>query len=135
MGAYPCVLKKGTRAFENYGEKEISERHRHRYEFNNAFREQLENKGLVISGTSPDNSLVEMVELKDHPWFVAVQFHPEFKSRPMLPHPLFFHFIEASLEYAAQKNWAEKKVQIQQNHPFKKVGSPKMNQKTSKGFK
>jgi CTP synthase len=78
----------------------ISERHRHRYEFNNAFKERLEEKGLVISGTSPDGTLVEMVEIKGHPWFLGCQFHPEFKSRPMNPHPLFREFIRASLAYS-----------------------------------
>ncbi len=105
LGAYPCVLQKGSIAFKNYGEKEISERHRHRYEFNNAYRDKLTQKGLCISGTSPDNTLVEMIELKKHPWFVGCQFHPEFKSRPLQPHPLFFHFIEAAVANAAQKKW------------------------------
>jgi len=109
LGAYPCVLEKGSIAFKNYGDKEISERHRHRYEFNNAYRDKLTQKGLVISGTSPDGSLVEIVELKKHPWFVACQFHPEFKSRPMQAHPLFFHFIEASKQMAAQKKWRDQK--------------------------
>ncbi len=96
LGAYPCVLKEGTFSFESYGKKEISERHRHRYEFNNRFRETLEKAGLVIAGTSPDEKLVEVVEIKNHPWFVAVQFHPEFKSRPRSPHPLFVNFIKAA---------------------------------------
>ena len=98
LGAYPCVLKEGTRAFKAYGTKEISERHRHRYEFNNDYRELLCCKGLEISGTSPDGELVEIVELKDHPWFVGCQFHPEFKSKPIEPHPLFKGFIEAALK-------------------------------------
>ncbi|WP_022846453.1 MULTISPECIES: CTP synthase [unclassified Desulfurobacterium] len=97
LGAYPCVLKEGTKSFTAYGEKEISERHRHRYEFNNRFREVLEKAGLTIAGTSPDNSLVEIVEIEDHPWFVGVQFHPEFKSRPWKPHPLFVDFVRASV--------------------------------------
>ncbi len=101
LGAYPCVLREGTRSFEAYGRKRISERHRHRYEFNNAFREALEEKGLVVAGTSPDGSLVEIVELKDHPWFVGVQFHPEFKSRPWNPHPLFREFVRAAMEYGS----------------------------------
>ncbi len=105
LGAYPCVLEKGTTAFKNYGEKEISERHRHRYEFNNAYRDKLTQKGLVIAGLSPDGALVEMIELRKHPWFVACQFHPEFKSRPMQPHPLFFHFIEAAKAQVLQKKW------------------------------
>jgi CTP synthase len=81
-----------------YGKKLISERHRHRYEFNNDFREQLEKAGLVLSGTSPDNKLVEIIELKDHPFFVACQFHPEFKTRPLTPHPLFREFIRAAIK-------------------------------------
>jgi len=101
LGAYPCVLREGTRSFEAYGRKRISERHRHRYEFNNAFRKALEEKGLVVAGTSPDGSLVEIVELKDHPWFVGVQFHPEFKSRPWNPHPLFREFVRAAMEYGS----------------------------------
>jgi CTP synthase len=103
LGAYPCRLREGTRAFEAYGVKEISERHRHRYEVNNEFRDVLQEKGLVLSGLSPDGRLVEMVELPDHPWFVGCQFHPEFKSRPMEPHPLFREFIRASLEHKRGK--------------------------------
>ena len=99
LGAYPCRLLEGTRAFKAYGSKEISERHRHRYEVNNAYRDVLQERGLVLSGLSPDGNLVEMVELSDHPWFVGCQFHPEFKSRPMAPHPLFREFIRASLEH------------------------------------
>jgi len=100
LGAYPCDIKKDSLAYKAYGISSISERHRHRYEFNNAFIERLEEKGLVISGTSPDGTLVEMVELKGHPWFLGCQFHPEFKSRPMNPHPLFREFIRASLAYS-----------------------------------
>jgi CTP synthase len=100
LGAYPCVIKKDSLAYKAYNISSISERHHHRYEFNNAFKERLEENGLVISGTSPDGELVEMVELKDHPWFLGCQFHPEFKSRPMNPHPLFREFIRASLTYA-----------------------------------
>lgn len=115
LGAYPCTLKKGSKAFENYGEKEISERHRHRYEFNNDYRDSLEKAGLKISGLSPDESLVEIVEIEDHPWFLACQFHPEFQSRPMTPHPLFYHFIEASLAFQAQSDWkGQKKDKAQQ---------------------
>jgi len=98
LGAYPCKLTEGTLASAAYQQEEISERHRHRYEFNNLFREQLEKAGLVISGTSPDNTLVEIVELRDHPWFLGCQFHPEFKSKPMRPHPLFRDFIKAALD-------------------------------------
>ncbi|ADY73368.1 CTP synthase [Desulfurobacterium thermolithotrophum DSM 11699] len=102
LGAYPCVLKEGTLSYEAYKENEISERHRHRYEFNNKFREVLEKAGLVIAGTSPDGRLVEIVEINDHPWFVAVQFHPEFKSRPRNPHPLFKSFVKAAKELEEQ---------------------------------
>ena len=99
LGAYPCVLKKGTLSRALYGKNKISERHRHRYEFNNDFRERLEASGLVIAGASPDNKLVEIVELprEKHPFFVGVQFHPEFKSRPLAPHPLFLGLIEAAI--------------------------------------
>lgn len=98
LGAYPCVLKEGTKSFSAYGQKEISERHRHRYEVNNDYRAQLEENGLVFAGTSPDNHLVEIIEVPDHPFFVACQFHPEFKSRPINGHPLFNDFIKASLD-------------------------------------
>nr|MBL0713033.1 CTP synthase [Desulfobacterales bacterium] len=103
LGAYPCRLIPGTVAHRAYQQENISERHRHRYEFNNAFRNQLEASGLVISGTSPDGELVEVVELKNHPWFLGCQFHPEFKSRPMNPHPLFVDFIRAAYDYAQQR--------------------------------
>jgi CTP synthase len=102
LGAYPCTLKENTFAATAYGQKEISERHRHRYEFNNRYREQLEQAGLLVSGTSPDGSLVEIVELADHPWFLGCQFHPEFKSKPMQPHPLFRAFIAAALQQTEQ---------------------------------
>src|SRR6185436_1873088 len=104
LGAYPCVLVEGTRAFEAYGSAEVSERHRHRYEVNNQFRDKLAEKGLVLSGLSPDHKLVEMVELKDHPYFVGCQFHPEFKSRPMTPAPLFRRFIRAALEQSMDQS-------------------------------
>ncbi len=98
LGAYPCVLKEETNASKAYNQEEVFERHRHRYEFNNDFREVLEKNGLKISGASPDNNLVEIVELPDHPWFLGCQFHPEFKSKPMKPHPLFSNFIAAALK-------------------------------------
>ncbi len=98
LGAWPCQLKKKTFAYAAYKKREISERHRHRYEFNNKYRLQLEETGLIISGVSPDGNLVEIVESPNHPWFVAVQFHPEFKSKPIKPHPLFRDFIKASLK-------------------------------------
>ena len=98
LGGYPCELVQGTRAYEAYGQELVHERHRHRHEFNNRYREVLAEKGLVISGVSPDGRLVEMVELKDHPWFVGCQFHPEFKSRPNRPHPLFSSLIKAAIQ-------------------------------------
>ena len=98
LGAYPCVLREGTRSRALYGEEEISERHRHRYEFNNDFRETLEKAGLILAGASPGGELVEIVELPDHPWFIGCQFHPEFKSRPDRAHPLFRGFVTAALE-------------------------------------
>ncbi len=103
LGAYPCVLEKGTLAHRAYGKARISERHRHRLEFNNAYAEKLRYCGLVISGHSPDSSLVEIVELKKHPWFVGCQFHPEFLSTPLCPHPLFRDFIAASLKFKKSK--------------------------------
>lgn len=98
LGIYPCKIEEDTKAFEAYKDELIFERHRHRYEFNNEFRDKMTDKGLIISGISPDERLVEMVEIKNHPWYVGVQFHPEFKSRPNRPHPLFRDFIKASLE-------------------------------------
>lgn len=99
LGAYPCLLRQGSRSFRAYEREEVSERHRHRYEVNNDIRGLFENQGMVISGVSPDGKLVEMIELADHPWFVGCQFHPEFKSRPSHPHPLFEAFIRAALEH------------------------------------
>ena len=98
LGAYPCTLRDGTLAHRVYGKKNISERHRHRYEFNNKYRDQIESAGMILSGTSPDGNLVEIVEIPDHPWFLASQFHPEFKSKPLSCHPVFKGFIKASLQ-------------------------------------
>jgi len=103
LGAYPCRLQPGTRALEAYRTPEISERHRHRYEVNNQYREQLAARGLVFSGLSPDGQLVEMCELPSHPWYLGCQFHPEFKSKPFLPHPLFAAFIAAAAEYRRKR--------------------------------
>jgi len=97
LGAYPCRIDPDTLAARAYGRSEILERHRHRYEVNPDYRAQLEAAGLVISGTSPDDRLVDIVELPDHPWFLGCQFHPEFKSTPFDPHPLFRSFIGAAL--------------------------------------
>jgi len=96
LGAYTCEVKKGTHAYRAYKTKLVSERHRHRYEVNNDFRETLEARGLIVSGVNPERNLVEIVELKNHPFFVGTQFHPEFKSRPLNPHPLFREFIRAA---------------------------------------
>jgi CTP synthase len=98
LGLYPAKLTPGTKAAAAYGQEVIYERHRHRFEVNNQYRATLEEAGMILSGQSPDGRLVEIVELKDHPWFVASQFHPEFKSRPERPHPLFDKFVEAALE-------------------------------------
>lgn len=104
LGLYPCKLQEGTKAYAAYEDELIYERHRHRYEFNNEYREMMAAKGFVFSGLSPDGRLVEIVELKNHPWFVAAQFHPEFKSRPTKAHPLFRDFIGASLNNKEGKN-------------------------------
>ena len=98
LGAYECVLQEGSKAYEAYGTEHIQERHRHRYEFNNDYRDQLSSVGLVLSGTSPDDRIIETVELKDHPFYIGVQFHPEFKSRPNRAHPLFKGFVAAALK-------------------------------------
>ncbi len=103
LGAYPCVLEAGTIAASAYGTLQISERHRHRYEVSNKYREKIAEQGLVLSGLSPDRRLVEMVELRDHPYFVGCQFHPEFKSRPMTPHPLFVRFVQAACERSKER--------------------------------
>jgi CTP synthase len=100
LGAYPCVIKEGTKAFEAYGERLVHERHRHRLEVNPEFLPKLEAEGMIASGTSPDGTLVEIVEIPDHPWFVAGQFHPEFRSRPTRAHPLFRDFVGAAAKRA-----------------------------------
>ncbi|MCB2201071.1 CTP synthase [bacterium] len=104
LGAWACHLKPGTRSLEAYGNELIRERHRHRYEFNNKYRDKLVKAGLVVSGTNPDADLVEMIELKDHPWFVGCQFHPELKSRLTTPHPLFVNFVKASMAFRANRD-------------------------------
>jgi CTP synthase len=103
LGSYPCVLEENSKAFQLYGEKIIHERHRHRYEVNNYYRNDFIKHDLKLSGLSPDGRIVEMIELNSHPWFVATQAHPEFKSRPNKPHPLFRGFIGASLTYCSEK--------------------------------
>ncbi len=99
LGAYPCHLAPKSLAAKVYNQEEISERHRHRYEFNNEYKKQLSAAGLLVSGTSPDGKLVELIELKDHPWFIGCQYHPEFKSRPLHPHPLFVDFVRAGIAF------------------------------------
>ena len=98
LGLYPCKVQEGTKAFEAYEDEVVYERHRHRYEFNNHYRQAMEEAGFVFSGTSPDGRLIEIIEIKDHPWFVASQFHPEFLSRPTRPQPLFREFVGAALK-------------------------------------
>ncbi len=103
LGSYDCTLTKGSHAFQAYGKTDITERHRHRYEFNNTFKEKLETVGLLATGMHPSRNLVEIVELKDHPWFVGVQFHPELKSTVSTPHPLFVEFVAASLTHQSSR--------------------------------
>ena len=103
LGAYPCVLKDDSLAASVYGKTEIAERHRHRYEFNNAYREEFEKAGMDIVGLSPDGNYVEVIEIKDHPYFISSQYHPEFKSRPNRPHPLFTGWIKAALKKRSEK--------------------------------
>jgi CTP synthase len=103
LGAYPAKLRPDSLAFAAYGREDISERHRHRYEVNNKYRSHLENAGLIVSGESPDGTLVEMIELPEQPWFVGGQFHPELKSTPRNPHPLFREFIRAAVKYGGKK--------------------------------
>ena len=107
LGAYPCKIKDGTILKDAYGVNEVEERHRHRFEFNNNYRTEFENNGLVLCGTSPDDEIVEAVEVKDNLFHVGVQFHPEFKSRPNKPHPLFAKFIESCLKYKETNEEAE----------------------------
>lgn len=104
LGAYPCVLKRNTKSFEAYRKPKISERHRHRYEVNNKFRDTLEEHGMIVSGTSPDEKLVEMMEITNHPWFVGCQFHPELKSRATKAHPLFREFVKAAVQYSQRSD-------------------------------
>ena len=117
LGAYPCVLQENSLAYRIYGRKEISERHRHRYEFNREYEEILTSYGLKISGSSPDNNFVEIVELEDHPWFLGCQFHPEFKSRPLDPHPLFVSFVTAALKHKSRRSGREAVSVARRNLP------------------
>lgn len=104
LGAYPCELTAGSLARRIYGTDHVSERHRHRFEFNNAYRKKLQGCGLILSGINPESDLVEMVELADHPWFLGCQFHPEFKSKPNVPHPLFESFVGACVKQGQGKS-------------------------------
>jgi CTP synthase len=108
LGAYACQLKKNSFAYKAYRKTIISERHRHRYEFNPEYQAKLEAAGLFISGVNPDYNLVELAEIKDHPWFLGCQFHPEFKSRPLSPHPLFRDFIGASYAHRLKRNQGQR---------------------------
>ncbi len=117
LGGFPCTLSAGSIAADAYGTTEISERHRHRYEFANDYRDPLEKAGLVLSGTSPDRKLVEMIELKEHPYFVGCQFHPEFKSKPTAPHPLFARFVRAAAERQQARLAGGRKSAESQAHP------------------
>lgn len=103
LGAYPCRIREGTLAYETYNQTEVSERHRHRFEVNNEFCKVFENNGMTLCGISPDGKLVEIIEIKDHPWFLGCQFHPEFKSTPLEPHPLFSGFIKGALDYKSEE--------------------------------
>ncbi len=137
LGAYPCHLKKGTKAYGVYGLVEISERHRHRFEFNNAYRDVLKGAGVEFSGLSPDGHLVEIMELKGHPWFVACQFHPEFKCRPLKPHPLFRGFIKAVLSVKRAEEKRDKSrphkntAKGRKRASMRKVSTKKTAKKTS----
>jgi CTP synthase len=100
LGEYPCNITKNTRASQVYGKSRITERHRHRYEFNNKFLKKFEDAGMIASGVNPNGSLVEIIENKNHPWFIGVQFHPEYKSTVENPHPLFVRFVKAALDHS-----------------------------------
>ncbi|HSG67673.1 MAG TPA: gamma-glutamyl-gamma-aminobutyrate hydrolase family protein, partial [Bacteroidales bacterium] len=100
LGAYPCRIDKNSRSYKIYGEENIAERHRHRFEFNNKYLDQYENAGMLPVGINPKDNLVEMIEIADHPWFVGVQFHPEYKSTVARPHPLFVSFVEACIKHS-----------------------------------
>jgi CTP synthase len=113
LGAYPCKLKENTKSIEAYGEVDIEERHRHRFEFNNDYLEQFKKAGMVPAGINPDSGLVEIVEITDHPWFVGAQFHPEYKSTVARPHPLFQGFVKAARKYAMSKNRAALAPQVE----------------------
>jgi len=115
LGSYPCVLTPGSRAHQAYGSLEVHERHRHRYEFNNQYRQQFAAYGMQVTGTSPDGKLVEVIEIAGHPWFLAVQCHPEFKSKPTAAHPLFRCFVQAALQRREGKKKDSDPARTRQN--------------------
>jgi CTP synthase len=117
LGSYPCALLEGSQAHRAYGSLLVHERHRHRYEFNNQYRQQFSANGMVFSGTSPDGKLVEVIELRDHPWFVAVQCHPEFQSKPTAAHPLFRAFVQASLARREARKADARKTRTESKPP------------------
>ncbi len=123
LGAYPCRLQKGSKAAEIYGVPEVSERHRHRYEVSNRYRDAFVEHGMRLSGLSPDSSLVEMIELPDHPWFVGCQFHPELQSRPLRPHPLFATFVEAAVQHQFPEKKTDPDSHESTHHPSNGAGS------------
>ena len=123
LGSYVCDIKKGSRAWSVYQKDQVSERHRHRFEFNNKFKDLLEKNGMVFSGTYKEKQLVEMIELPDHPWFLAVQFHPEFQSKPLNPHPLFAGFIGSALEHSQKLSSVEKTSLVEKNSSLKRSPS------------
>jgi CTP synthase len=121
LGAWPCKLEPGSLAQKSYGALEISERHRHRYEFNREYEAPLTAAGLRITGSTPDGTYVEIVEIPDHPYFLGCQFHPEFKSKPLEPHPLFKAFIGASHEYGRQRRARKEAAELEMFHRPEKV--------------
>jgi CTP synthase len=122
LGAWPCKLERGTLAYKIYGKPEISERHRHRYEFNREYEETLTAAGLRISGATPDGTYVEIIELTDHPHFIGCQFHPEFKSKPLEPHPLFKSFIGAAYEHGLRRRTRREAAEVEMFHRPERVG-------------
>ena len=124
LGAYPCLLEEDSLAFKVYGKREISERHRHRYEFNREYEEILVSYGLKIAGNSPDRNFVEIVELPEHPWFLGCQFHPEFKSKPLSSHPLFVSFIGAALAHRRSVDGADVKEVVAVDEALHQLASP-----------
>ncbi len=134
LGAYICALEKDSKSYEAYGEKEISERHRHRYEFNNQYIEMFAQKGLKVGGISPKTNLVEIVEYTDHPWFVGCQFHPEFQSSPMKPHLLFVNFIKAAVAQAKKINWEKQKISHTEKTTRKRIKTDKEKKEVEIGY-